>query len=77
MINGLSPSMHPDYEMQSRVVFSIGDDREFTGRIVGIAFAHVIFSYIVLLDEPWPEPGYEGHTAVPVMGSMIKRVIPS
>ena len=76
MLNGLSPTMHPDYEMQTRVAFSLTgkfDEQERTGKIIGVAFAHVVFAYIVLLDEPLES--HPEHTAIPVLGSLIKRVL--
>jgi len=78
MINGFVPTLHPDYEVQSRVAFTLTghvDEKELTGRIIGIANVHIAFTYIVLLDEPLSYESHKNHEAIAVWGTLIKRVI--
>ena len=50
--------------LESRVlvpVSYIGEGRSsYSGTVVGIAATHIIFTYIVLLDEPVEDPQYGG-----------------
>lgn len=56
----LKPTLHPDYAVPSRVIVHPSmTGREMSGEIVGIATCHIIFTYIVLLDEPLQVPGYD------------------
>jgi hypothetical protein len=51
----LTPTLHKPVPLQTKVkvpkTYTGGED-EATGRVVGIAMMHVIFTYIVLLDQP-------------------------
>ena len=71
----LEPTLHKPVPMETRVRFS----RDFTvdgtdyayGTVVGIAHLHIVFSYIVLLDEPMEAP--EGlMRAVCVIGGLLE-----
>lgn len=49
------PALHKAVPMQARVRFPelyLGPGKRNTGTVAGIAALHVIFTYIVLLDEP-------------------------
>jgi hypothetical protein len=78
MINGFVPTLHPDYEIQSRVAFTLTghvDEPERTGKIIGIANINIAFTYIVLLDEPLDVETHQKHEAIVLWGTLIKRVI--
>jgi len=72
------PTFHPDYPIGSKVAFKFTSDsqEELTGKIVGVASAHVFFNYIILLDKPLPYPDYENWKAISLSGCLITRVIP-
>lgn len=62
------PTLHKPVPMNTRVVIPAlyaGEERR--GTVVGIAFVHVVFSYIVLLDEPVDTP-YGSQRAITVPG---------
>lgn len=71
MANRTTPTLHKDIPLQTRVRIDkqyLG--REVTGTVGGIASAHVIFHYIVVLDEPHIHDG-EVYTAITVIGSHL------
>jgi hypothetical protein len=52
MVN--EPGLHNPVPMNARVrIPSYYTGKVRTGTVVGVAAAHIIFSYIVLLDEPY------------------------
>lgn len=56
------PLLHPAYNVGDRVVVDSSTTdigRELHGEICGVAWAHIIFAYIVLLDEPLSVAGYD------------------
>lgn len=62
------PTLHKPVPMGARVVIPalyVGEVRH--GTVVGIGFVHIVFSYIVLLDEPVNTP-YGTMRAIPVVG---------
>lgn len=49
----LTPTLHKDVPLQTRVrVDAQYLGKEVTGTVAGIASIHVIFHYIVILDQP-------------------------
>ena len=66
------PSMHREVPMGTRVIVPAGyaSVAELKGTVVGIASMHIIFSYIVLLDEPAPSE-YGDLRAVTVPGPQL------
>jgi hypothetical protein len=50
----MKPSLHKPVPMESRVIVPKHylDRDDVKGTVVGVASMHVIFTYIVLLDEP-------------------------
>lgn len=73
----MTPTMHEDYPVGTRVAFSLdGGPDEFTGIIDGICFQHVFFTYMVTLDAPLPGSKYEMYAnwkVVPVPGTLIRK----
>jgi len=57
------PTLHKPIRMNSRVIVPemyLGENRKsYSGTVVGISMQHVIFTYIVLLDEPSTYDGEE------------------
>lgn len=68
----LEPTLHRPYKVNERVSFDYGSGQTGTGTIVGIAWVHVVASYIVLLDEFMEHPDYSDWRAVCVMGGDLK-----
>lgn len=67
------PTMHTDFPMESRVRVSIHypiDQCPCIGTIVGIASLNIIYSYIILLDEPITIHG-ETYRAISVPGNQL------
>jgi hypothetical protein len=54
--NTLQPTLHKPVPLQTRVIVPVqylgADKHNFKGIVAGIATVHVIFTYIILLDEP-------------------------
>ena len=69
----LTHTLHKPLPMNSRVIIPSGyiNDKEFHGTVVGISFLHIIFSYIVLLDNP-VDTEYGEQRAVVVQGSALE-----
>jgi len=73
----LKPAFHHDYKVGERVKIGIlgpGLTGK-TGEIVGIATAGVVFTYIVLLDDPIPAPnpyGGKPWRAVSITGGCLE-----
>jgi|SRR5690349_18160768 len=69
------PTMHRPVEMNTEVIVPetyLG--YEARGRVVGIASIHVIFSYIVLLDQTHKDSDYGRIQAITVGGSHLKNL---
>jgi len=66
----ITPSLHLPVPMQTRCrVDAQYLGKEVTGIVGGIATCHVMFHYIVILDEPYVEPVTgETFTAISVLG---------
>ncbi len=71
----LTPTLHAPIPMESKVKFredaGLKELSGRTGRVVGIAFKHVIFAYVVLMDGPPIEVDGENHRAVCMLGSLL------
>lgn len=73
----MEPTLHKSVPLQTRVR-TIKDSGYpvVTGRVVGVASIHIIFTYIVLLDEPILLPGaweeVERHDAITVPGTALE-----
>lgn len=52
-MNKLEPTLHKPVSMETRVRVNLFDNKskDYTGIVVGIASLHILFTYIVLLDE--------------------------
>jgi hypothetical protein len=77
----MKPILHRDFQVNERVEYDFGSiSGEYssgikgTGRIIGIASKHVIFTYIVLLDKPLELPDFEGWEALIVPGGQLKPI---
>lgn len=57
--NRIPPALHPDYEIDQRVLCDLGDGRKVSGSIAGVGFQHIVCSYIVILDEPMLVEGWD------------------
>lgn len=67
----LTPTLHADVPLQTRVrVDAQYLGKEVTGIVAGIASLHVVFSYIIILDEPYQHEG-ETYTAIIAIGSHL------
>jgi hypothetical protein len=69
----ITPSLHLPVPLQTRCrVDAQYLGKEVTGVVGGIASCHVVFHYIVILDEPHVEPeSGETFTAISVLGSHL------
>lgn len=64
----MEPTLHLPVPLQTRVKIDPQYlNRESIGTVAGIAQLHVVFQYIVVLDEPFEFDG-ETHTAITVAG---------
>lgn len=59
----ITPTLHHPVELETRVRFpknwSSGDPEKpghHYGTVIGVSFVHIVFHYIVLLDEPIDTP---------------------
>lgn len=71
LISCHTPTLHKPVPMQTRVkipIYYLGEQQ--TGTVAGIAFQHVVFAYIVILDEPFFYQA-EFITAITVLGSEL------
>ncbi len=69
------PTLHKPVPMGTRVLvpehyMGLKDGKPYEGEVVGVAFFHVIYSYIVLLDAPF-ESSYGVIKAVTVTGGEL------
>lgn len=69
-MNTPPPAFGETFEIDERVEFNFGPDT-LTGIVAGISMKHVIFHYIVILDEP-----YVGMKAVIVQNTLMKQADP-
>lgn len=68
------PIAHKPIPMETRVIIpgaAIGQADSLTGVVVGISYAHIFFSYIVLLDSPLQSP-YGLQRAISVPGGILE-----
>lgn len=77
----LKPTLHEPFEVGDNIMVH-GTGSELvdgkTGEVAGIAWAHVIFSYIVILDEPiTAPPNHPGKDwkAIAVPGGQLTKII--
>ena len=73
----MNPTLHKPVPLQTKVRTIKGSGfPQVTGRVVGISAMHVIFTYIVLLDEPLfplgPELSDGRHDAIAVPGTALE-----
>lgn len=67
----LMPTLHKPVPLQTRVrVHESYLGHEVRGTVAGIASQHVVFMYIIVLDEPHVFDG-EAFTAITVVGSHL------
>lgn len=75
MSEPLQPTLHKPVPMKTRVkipsYFHADKEKERFGFVAGVASCHVIFTYIVLLDEPLETP-YGEVNAVVVNGPELE-----
>lgn len=71
----MTPTLHKPIPMGTRVVVPAGwcSTGPVTGTVEGIAFMHVIFGYIVVLDEPI-QTEFGAQRAVAVTGPQLTGV---
>ena len=70
----MKPALHEDFEIDQKVTIDL-DGLKATGTIIGISSAHIIFSYIVLFDEPLKVPDYDKlWKAVTIFGGQLKKI---
>jgi hypothetical protein len=69
----LKPTLHHDYQINDRVWFTLEEGGpKHRGYIGGVGFTHVIFGYLIVLDEPIEVPGWTAPwTVVSVPGGML------
>lgn len=61
VVGSFNPAFHKPIPMGTRVIVPkhyVGE--EVKGEVIGVSFAHVIFTYMVLLDKPIPSPYGDG-----------------
>jgi len=70
------PSFHKNFQINQRVSCCIcpETDIRITGTIIGIASMHVIFNYVILLDESLTLLGYEGWRGLSIPGTELKEL---
>jgi hypothetical protein len=70
----ITPAYHKSYKVGTRVSFKLTgfpDEVEITGRIDGISYQHLFYTYMVTLDKPLSDPHYKNWKVVSVHGTMI------
>lgn len=67
----LEPTLHKPIPLQTRVTVEVYG-KQHLGTIGGIASMHVIFTYIVVLDEPYEDPDYGLTSAIVIHGPMCR-----
>lgn len=74
-MSAMLPTLHKPVPMGSRVIIpeQFLKKDNVMGVVAGIAFVHVIFGYIVILDEP-VETEYGTQKAIVVSGSELRGV---
>lgn len=74
----MGPTLHKPVPMGSRVYipeyFSINKEKKLTGTVAGVASVHVIYTYIVLLDESIQSEEFGELKAVVVNGPELEGV---
>lgn len=65
------PTLHKPIPMGARVVLPEEFYGGGKGTVVGISSMHVIFNYIVLLDEPKEDSDYGTWKAISVSGTVL------
>lgn len=66
------PALHKDYAVGTRVAFKLSENSPaLSGRIDGICFQHLYYTYMVTVDQPLADPEYANWRVVPVLGTMI------
>jgi hypothetical protein len=69
----MKPGLHRDFQIEEHVRFEIGPGIERTGRITGISSEHIVFIYIITLDEPLIVKGHDRPwTTVTIPGGCLK-----
>lgn len=71
----LTPIFHKVVPMETRVKVPssyLNNRQNVSGTVVGISFAHVVFGYIVLLDEPFQAERLGKIRALVVLGSELE-----
>lgn len=71
------PTLHKEVPLRTRVyipsTYHYDKDKRYTGTVSGVAFMHVIFGYIVILDEEIPSE-FGNLKAVVVNGPELEGV---
>jgi hypothetical protein len=71
----LSPTLHEDFLINTRVSFDVGDGVRRFGVISGIGFQHIIFAYLITLDVPIHVPGWNTPwTVISLPGGLLTKV---
>ncbi len=69
------PTLHKEFFVNQRVRYTYGDiGVTGTGTIIGIASMHVIFVYIVLLDEPIDSEIVKGWRGLAIPGTQLQEL---
>lgn len=77
MNENLKPAFHRPIPLETRILIPKGtiSDKDRTGIVVGIATKHVIFTYIVLLDEGSEFVDSDGvHRAINFPGNLLHEI---
>lgn len=70
----VKPGLHEDFKIDQRVSFDLNGLKG-TGTIVGVSFANIIFSYIILLDTPLQVPDYDKPwKAITLCGGDLRKI---
>ena len=71
------PTLHKEVPLGTKVYIPLAyhsdKDKRYTGTVAGIAFMHVIFGYIIILDEELPSE-FGNLKAVVVSGPELEGV---
>lgn len=69
---GIKPKLHPDFALGTKVRILERSVRNLTGTIAGVAFAHVFYAYIIILDEGQIVPAQPLCRAVAISGCQLE-----
>ena len=77
MFQNLKPKKHQDFQIEDRVIVANHGSEMLTkgtGIIIGVANAHDVFHYIVLLDSPLSSEPYVNWRGMIISGEHLRKI---